>query len=312
MASVYQFGLLGYPVGHSLSPLLHRAALQAAGLDGNYCLYSIPPDQDDLDVHLRNLLGRVLSGEISGLNVTIPYKQKVIAYLDLLTPVATQIEAVNTIFLENGHLVGDNTDVPGFLVDVTTRVSRIDEYAGSKTGSLPDMALILGAGGSARAIVYALASMGKHIILMSRQLEQAQRIIVSLKKKAPRVFQSEPLPATLTPSNLDKVIAKLLDHDMLIVNTTPVGMWPDVNSSPWPESVRFPARAGVYDLIYNPRETVLMKQAMHAGLPAWNGLGMLIEQAALSFTRWTGIVSAGPAMWQAVNDFDSVQNPVDI
>ncbi len=302
ISPVFELGLIGYPLGHSFSPRLHLAALEAAGLRGYYRLYPISPDQDQSDLKLRKLIERIVSGKITGLNVTIPFKQKVIGLLDRLTDVAAQIEAVNTIFIENGCLTGENTDVPGFLVDVTNCVSGIDTQADVRVDGLPDLVMVLGAGGSARAVVYALARRGKRIILVSRRKEQADRLIDSLISSS-GLFKSEPFPETVTFSHLDKAIGKLQDQEVLIVNTTPVGMWPDVNDCPWPEHLAIPTKAMVYDLIYNPRETLLMKQAMNAGLPAWNGLGMLVEQAALAFERWTGINNSAPKMWEALNHY---------
>ena len=113
--TIYQLGLIGYPVSHSLSPKIQNAALQACGLEGNYSLFPIPPD----DIQgLKDLLTRVRSGEITGFNVTIPHKQNVIPLLDELTPTARSIGAVNVIYMKDGKLVGDNTDASGFLNDL--------------------------------------------------------------------------------------------------------------------------------------------------------------------------------------------------
>jgi len=134
-------GLLGWPVSHSLSPKLHNAALKAMGLEGEYSLYPVEPGNDLL---LENLLSKVRVGELRGLNVTIPYKQAVIPLLDRLSLSAKSIGAVNTIFLENGLLVGHNTDAPGFRMD-------LKKFSGNAFTRRSGGALILGAGGSARA-----------------------------------------------------------------------------------------------------------------------------------------------------------------
>ena len=311
MAPVYEFGLIGCPLGHSLSPQLHRAALKAVGMNGEYRLYSIPPDHNDSDHSLKYLIRRILTGEITGLNITIPYKQKVIGYLDRLTPIADQVEAVNTIYLENGQLVGDNTDVPGFLKDVKAKVAWKNGDSEAMVDRLPDTALVLGAGGSARAIVYALATQGKRIYLVSRRIEQADMIVESLKKKAPGIFISKPVTEAMSLSEMYRLIEGFHNQEILLVNTTPVGMWPDINHSPWPETVDFPAHALVYDLIYNPCETMLMRQAINSGLRAWNGMGMLVEQAALAFARWTGIQSSGTVMWESLQYMDQIPYPTD-
>ena len=110
-----KLGLLGYPLGHSLSPAIHGAALRSCGLDGSYSLFPIPPDDKQ---RLEDLLESVRQGEIAGLNVTIPHKQNVIPFLDELTPTAKAIGAVNTIYLRDHQLIGENTDAPGFLADL--------------------------------------------------------------------------------------------------------------------------------------------------------------------------------------------------
>jgi shikimate dehydrogenase len=298
----YELGLIGYPLGHSLSPLLHQAALTAAGLEGCYRLYAIPPDSAQADHQIIQLLQKVASGEITGLNVTIPHKQKVIGYLDHLTPVAAHIEAVNTIYCEHGELIGDNTDVPGFLNDLVEKISSMNLPESPQRQSLPDLALVLGAGGSARAITYALLSKGVRIVLLSRRIEQAKMIRESLIKRVPSLFQTNiPLEIRSLPE-LGRVVEDNHDLDLLIINTTPLGMWPDVDYSPWPDPIGFPGNASVYDLIYNPRETLLMRQAKTSGLRAWNGLGMLVEQAALAFTKWTGVQPVNGIMWGALRD----------
>ena len=154
----YRFGLIGYPLKHSLSPRIHNAALEASGLAGQYRLYPIPPlpaGQTDLQA----LLGCVQRSEVHGLNVTIPHKQTIIPLLDGLSPTANAIGAVNTIFRDGSQSIGDNTDAPGFMEDLerfTREVSSIGRYTTAHTNS----ALVLGAGGSARAIVYALTQAG--------------------------------------------------------------------------------------------------------------------------------------------------------
>src|SRR5512134_3742406 len=140
-----RLGLTGYPLGHSLSPRIHEAALSSCGLDGNYSLFPISPDDKQ---GLEDLLARVRSGEITGLNVTIPHKQNVIPFLDELTPTAKAIGAVNTIYMRENRLIGDNTDAPGFLSDLKKLVA-------TETRRHRDLnVLVLGAGGSARAVVY--------------------------------------------------------------------------------------------------------------------------------------------------------------
>jgi shikimate dehydrogenase len=272
-----QLGLIGYPLGHSLSPRIHSAALDACGLKGTYSLFPIDPDDKQ---GLRNLLDRLRSEEITGLNVTIPHKQNVIPFLDELTPTAQAIGAVNTVYLQDNRLIGENTDAPGFLSDLnkflTTETRRHGE----------DRALILGAGGSARAMVFALLNDGWHVTITARRIGQADQIAARFEGVSVQEWNFQ----TFQHSNLQ-----------LIVNTTPVGMTPHIDHSPWPENIPFPARAAIYDLVYNPRQTKLVRDACAQGLPATTGLGMLIEQAALCFETWTGCQPPRDILFEAVN-----------
>jgi shikimate dehydrogenase len=261
-------GLVGWPLEHSLSPLIHNAALQASGLAGAYNLYPVPPFPEGKN-SLQDLLLKMKSSEIHGLNVTIPHKQNVLPFLDILTPAARSIGAVNTLSLKNGQLTGDNTDWSGFLHDLNANF-HLEET------STPRQAIVLGAGGSARAVVYALLQSGCQVNITSRRPQQAQQLAADFSTR----------DHTVTTSPLDQICGS--SEIALIINTTPVGMSPNINIAPWPVALPFPGQAFVYDLIYNPTETALMKAARSAGLQSVNGLGMLIEQAALAFEIWTG------------------------
>jgi shikimate dehydrogenase len=265
----WQLGLIGWPLGHSLSPLMHSASLRSAGLDGAYRLYPVPPLPEGESL-LAELLAKIRTGELDGLNVTIPHKQHVILLLDSLTPAARAIGAVNTISKKNGLLTGDNTDWLGFSRDLSNVLPEIVPVPERK-------ALILGAGGSARAVVYALVQSGWQITLAARRVEQARQLVEEF---------------TTTETFLSAAALRDLpdlSSIRLIVNTTPVGMSPKMDETPWPAGISFPRRAFLYDLIYNPAETTLMKAARVAGLSASNGLGMLAGQAALAFEIWTGL-----------------------
>lgn len=262
----YHLGLIGYPLEHSLSPQIHKTALQACGLQGDYSLFPIAPD--DMDA-LNNLLTHVRRREIQGLNITIPHKQTVIQFLGELTPTAQAIGAVNTIYLREDKLIGHNTDAEGFLCDLKKFLTTETRRHRDST------ALVLGSGGAARAIVYALLNDKWSITTAARRMEQSQQLVDSFIYDQLQITDN-------TLSNMD------LSNIALIVNTTPVGMMPNTDHSPWPENLPFPSRAAVYDLVYNPRETKLVRDARCQGLQATTGLGMLIEQAALSFEIWTG------------------------
>ena len=280
----YPLGLVGYPVEHSLSPLLFKAALQACGLDGEYRLYPFPASDEGVS-NLMELLAKLRRGGIHGLNVTIPHKQRVISYLDDLTPIARSVGAVNTVFGERNGLTGDNTDVPGFLADLSSHM----EVEGHNRS-----ALVLGAGGAARAVVFALCQAGWQVWIVARRPEQAEELVLSFSGDGhlPRVAQ-------LTEESMIEVLSRW--QITLIVNTSPLGTLAMKYTSPWPSKLPFPRNAFVYDLVYNPSETLLMQQARAAGLQAANGLGMLLVQAALSFERWTGIKPPVDVMLNALN-----------
>ncbi len=273
MRSNYRLGLIGYPLGHSLSPPIHHAALDALDLEGKYKLFPIPPLPEGKTA-LSELIQQIRNEEIQGLNVTIPHKQSVIPLLDKLTAPAEAIGAVNTLFQKDDQLIGDNTDAAGFWMDMQRIAGRAERNAYRP----PHSALILGAGGSARAVAYSLLKNGFTITIAARRLEQAHAISKQLSLFSDQI-------SSIELSNLQSPTSNF----QLIVNTTPVGMHPQMDASPWPTGVPFPKNAAVYDLVYNPRQTALVRQALAAGLPAITGLGMLIEQAALSFERWTGL-----------------------
>ena len=247
-------------------------------------MYAVPPSEEK---ELKELLENVRSGEIHGLNVTIPHKQTVIPYVDGLTPTAQATGAVNTICFRDGKLVGDNTDAPGFLADLKQFLANIPYSIFRKN------ALVLGAGGSARAVVYALLRDGWQITLAARRLEQAESVATIQLA----VVREEKSPITISKFPLDNTNLQLSTIN-LIVNTTPLGMTPQIDATPWP--LPFPINAAVYDLVYNPRETLLVRTARAAGLPATTGVGMLIEQAALAFEIWTGKEAPRDVMRDAV------------
>lgn len=292
-----KLSLLGYPLSHSLSPVMHNAALAEAGLGGwQYDALPVPPDM------LHKAVEWIRGGEYAGANVTVPHKETIIPFLDGLTPVAEAIGAVNTIVAQVGakhlpgfanalplQLIGHNTDAAGLLADLYAH----DVHISNKP------VLILGAGGSARAAAAAVAPLGCEIRLAARRREQAQSLVSSLRSSNPQ------LPITaydLTILDLTRASRGAA----LILNCTPLGMSPNVNASPWLESAPFPRGAFVYDLVYNPAETMLARQARAAGLRAATGLGMLVEQGALAFELWTGKTAPRKLMREAASRFLTV------
>lgn len=273
----FQLGLIGYPLTHTLSPNIHAAALKACGLQGSYLPFTIYPNDQE---GLKAILARVRAGDLHGLNVTIPHKQNVIPFLDELTPTAQAIGAVNTIYLRENKLIGDNTDAAGFLSDLNHFLAASRSKIENRKS-----AIVLGAGGSARAVVHALLTEGWKVTIAARRLEQAEQLASS--------FTNYHIPVT-------NFAGLSLSTFHLLINTTPLGMTPNIETSPLPDHTTLTAGTIVYDLVYNPRETKLMRQAKAQGCRAVNGLGMLIEQAALAFELWTGCIPPRQALWNAV------------
>jgi len=279
---VIRLGLLGWPLAHSLSPKLQNAALSAVGLEGEYKLYPVDPAQPE---KLAEFVNKIRAGELIGLNVTIPYKQSVIPYMDVLTPAASRIGAVNAIYLREGRIVGHNTDAFGFETDLQNKSGKILNEPGT--------ALVLGAGGSARAVISTLLEFSWKVTIAARNVNQARLLRQSLAQEK-------------YADNLDCILLDLEDlrhfinNLRLIVNATPVGMFPQNNYSPWPETLPFPSGAFVYDLVYNPNKTLLVKQTEAAGLSGANGLGMLVEQASQGFEIWTGRPAPRDVMYSSV------------
>jgi shikimate dehydrogenase len=240
-----------------------------AGLDGTYDLY---PVETAKKYQLAAEINRLRTGEISGFNVTIPYKEDVHQYLDQLTPTAKAIGAVNTIFTRHGMIIGDNTDAHGFVLALKDN--------GMDLSFLPGEAIVFGAGGSARAVIYSLLAAGWQIELLVRNVEKSRERLRNLDRNGLtgglKIRPVEELPSVIKKKQID-----------LVVNTTPLGMFPNVDGSPWKDTVSIPASTFVFDLIYNPVKTLLLSQAELAGAKFTNGFSMLLEQAVLSFEIWT-------------------------
>jgi shikimate dehydrogenase len=291
----YSLGLLGFPLEHSVSPYLHEANLNVLGLRGDYGLYEVPPMPDGKE-RIVELLKRLRNKEIAGLNVTIPHKKAVIPFLDNLTSPARDIGAVNCIYLNDGKLCGDNTDAPGFSSDLENVMMETGYHWKQDSSNNEHHALVIGAGGSACAVVYALARKGWRVTIAARRQKQAQELAYRQRNRDSEAMISA---IKLNESEINSFELPI----SLIINTTPIGMWPNIDNSPWPENLNFPHNAFVYDLVYNPSETKLVKGARAAGLIAVTGLGMLIEQAALAFERWTGITANRDAMRNALINY---------
>lgn len=272
------FAVIGYPLKHSLSPYMHTAALAKTKIEGAYVPFEIVPMQ--FEAVMKSL--KVLP--FTGYNVTVPYKEKVIPYLDRLDTDAKAIGAVNSIHYSRGRLIGYNTDVYGFLCSLKESLSMTP--CGKRV-------LVLGAGGAARAVVYALLKeKAQSVVVMNRTLDKAKKIIHDMRPLMGRTL----LGAYAFD---EKYIKKILPAVDLIVNTTSVGL---KKSDPLLLPARMlPQRSvAVYDLIYNPAKTKLLQTAERRGYRIANGLGMLVYQGARSFEIWTGKKAPVAVMKKAI------------
>jgi shikimate dehydrogenase len=277
----YRLGLIGWPVAHSLSPWIQRKALQDCGLEGEYNLYAVDPQH--FDEQVSPIFQKLRNQELNGINVTVPHKQRVLAYLDRLTKAAQAAGAVNTLFMEGSELVGDNTDIPGFWMDLERLgwVRQTSAGAHSQEYSFRNRAIVLGAGGAARAVALALGRHGWRVGLAARRKEQADQTTRDL---------NQALAASIVTSMLlnEDLLGISGDPVALIINATSAGMHPQIDEDAWPVQLRFPIGVNVYDLVYNPPQTRFLQRAHEAGLQTANGLGMLVGQAVLAFQCWTG------------------------
>lgn len=281
-ASTRLVALLGHPVGHSLSPLMHNAAFNATGLDLVYLAFDVDPG--DLPAALAGL--RSLG--FRGANVTVPHKETIIPCLDVVDPVAARIGAVNTIVNDDRCLKGYNTDGSGFL-------RSLKEAGFDPEGK---RAVILGAGGAARAVAFALATGGcRRLVLANRTPERARELAAALAVSGYSGAVTFTLPGTGRPGPGDPGAAGAgnpatgLQDEVaaahLVVNTTSLGMWPRVETIPlapgWLQAGQW-----AYDLVYNPLETRFLREARRRGCRVVSGLAMLLYQGAEAFTLWTG------------------------
>jgi shikimate dehydrogenase len=266
MGTTEIYGILGHPIEHTLSPLMHNAAFQALGIDGCYVAFDVKPK--DLKKAIRGLAA---SG-VRGFNLTIPHKEKAIAFLDEVSPEAARIGAVNTVVIRQDRLIGHNTDGPGFVraFSETTGVLLKDKRV-----------LLFGAGGAARAVAFYLAKQCvKSISILNRTLPRARTLIREFERDFKKV---DWIAKALSPEELSLEFHQGID---ILINTTSVGMKP--NDPPIVSKAFLKRNQVVCDLIYQPMKTRLLSEADAAGAKIVNGVGMLLHQAALAFELWTG------------------------
>lgn len=264
--------LFGHPVEHSRSPLIHNAAFASQQINLRYLAFDVPPTD------LETAVGGLRALRFAGANVTIPHKQTVLPLLDELTADAQAIEAVNTIVTTVGedgsvHLLGDNTDIAGFVRPLLPNRHDLEGTS----------AVLFGGGGGARAVLYALLNYFriKNIFVATRDPRQGATLTRSFLKFA--------RSTVVRPLRIDDPAARtVVAESRLLVNTTPVGMHPNTERTIWPDPSVLSDRHIVYDLVYNPAETRFLREAAAQGALTINGTEMLIAQAAASYEHWTG------------------------
>lgn len=274
-------GIFGYPVEHSFSPVMQNRAFDALKLDYCYVPFPVAPGEVEKAVTAVRALG------MRGVNVTIPHKETVIPYLDVLSIDAEIIGAVNTIVNYDGRLTGFNTDGLGFL-----EAMRVE------TGQTPNdkKVTLIGAGGAARAVAVQMALAGaKEIRIINRNLARANQIKAVLDAKTGCITSTMPF-------NCQEFSDTIRDTDILI-NSTPVGMYPNIDAPPVVEPELLRSSMLVCDLVYNPLETGLLKAARTKGATTLPGLGMLLYQGALAFKLWTEQEAPVELMRKALKDF---------
>jgi shikimate dehydrogenase len=262
-------GLIGHPVKHSKSPTMMNAILSSLKLPYVYLAYDVAPQS------LQQALDGMKALSFRGWNVTLPHKVAIMEHLDEIDIHAKEIGAVNTVVWQRGKYMGYNTDGAGYLHSLLEEIPlRLSEQ----------QVLLLGAGGAARAVAYALATAGvSQITIANRTLQPAEALADDLKR------------FTTTTAVLLTDAQKEMMAATLVINATPVGMVPDINEIPIsPEWLH--ENMVVSDLIYHPRKTTFLQLAQAKGARTHTGLGMLIHQAALAFTLWTGYEASIPFM----------------
>ena len=275
--STQLYGIMGYPIAHSLSPLMHTCAFRHHRLDCIYMPFPVPPE------HLHNAVRGATALGVCGFNVTIPHKETIMAYLDEVTEEARAIGAVNTVYLRADRLVGHNTDGAGFLQPLHALQRPFADMT----------SLILGAGGAARAIAMALLQSGcPRLTIANRTYARAERLISDLQAYFPHVL--------LQAVAFERAVQEASAHT-LIVNATSIGLH-DGGEELLPARCFRPEHV-VYDIVYRPLYTPFLQTAQRRGATIITGIDMLIGQGAVAFQLWTGQPFPTEAVRQALQPF---------
>jgi shikimate dehydrogenase len=267
------FGVFGDPIRHSMSPLMMNRAFRETGLNAAYAAFHVTREG------LRDAVNGIRALGFRGVNVTVPHKVNIMAYLDEVDESAKVIGAVNTIVNENGKLTGYNTDGIGYVRSLKEETGM--ELQGKKV-------LVLGAGGGARGVVYALAQERPEAIwIANRSPEKAAQLAADMQPYA-----------ACTALGLDEVVS-IRERFDLVINTTPAGMYPQTDEMPVDPGF-LTEETLVSDLVYNPLVTRFLRAAEKRGCRTHGGLGMLIYQGVYAFEYWTGIAAPVEAMRETV------------
>lgn len=259
-------GLLGYPLGHSISPVMQNAAFESR--DINYLYMPIELKKEDLE-HVVKAMPKM---NFAGFNVTIPYKIEIMKHLDEIDDLAKSIGAVNTVAIKDGKLKGYNTDGIGFLRSLEEELNV--SVAGKNI-------FILGSGGAARAISMTLAmNKARRLYICNRTYEKAESLAKDINSKYGNVAISIPM--------VKQNMKDSINDTEILINTTCVGTYPNIDETPIDKEI-LQAHFAVCDIVYNPKKTKLLQDAEKLGCKTMNGLGMLIYQGAEAFKIWTGV-----------------------
>ncbi len=254
--------VIGHPIEHSMSPIMHNAAIQDLGLDYLYIAFDVPPNK------LKEALKGLKTLNIKGINITLPHKENAINFIDKVDEIAQKIGAINTIKNEGGFLMGRNTDAEGAnkaLIDAGCEITGKN-------------VVLIGAGGAAKAVSYSLVSDTNKITIINRTEVRAKKLASELKSRAGLNIESKKYSKN--------ILKEEISNADILINATPIGMFPAIDISPVSKKILH-SDLFVFDLIYNPLETQLIKDSKEIGCQTLSGLDMLVNQGALAFEWWT-------------------------